>query len=581
VCSSDLNRSLDSVKQQYQQQFGELYSSLVQEDKLRQQVLDDLVQRSALDQAARDEGMAVSDEQLRQLIESQRMFQDKGQFSVQRYEQILTDNRFTKERFEAQQRQFMVRNQYEGIVGVTEIVTDKELQQLAGLEIQEREVGYLRVDHRPFLENSSVSDAQMQQYFKDNQSQFQIPERVTVNYVRLKADNIAIDPITDAEVKTYYDANPDKVELPERRNVRHILIRLEDPTDVVAEKKASDMAQALLAQLKSGSDFAKLAKEKSQDPGSATQGGELGFFQRGDMVTPFEDAAFALKKAGDLSDVVKTNFGFHILQLIETKVAERPAFEQVKALLLTELKNERAMKLYQTKLDTLKTLAFEQDDSLEPVAKALGLSIELSPAFTAEGAESIFAAQPVLDAAFSAQVLQEKRNSAVIEVDTGDAIVLRLNHHEPEKAKDFAEVKAEIQRLLARQEAIKQAEVLAVSLMSQAKQTSDPAQLVKAGIEWMPSQWINRNADAFLPEVTSAAFKAPKTKEGKASWTLHRLATGDSLLVRVSGVRYDEDKSARVMSEMKQAADQVFAEAMVDALSNSIKEKAKIELLVK
>lgn len=578
----ELTRGLDNVKYQYQQQFGELYSSLVQEDKLRQQVLDDLIQRSAVDQQVRAEGLAVSDEQLRQLIQAQKMFQDKGQFSVQKYEKILSDNQFSKDRFEAQQRQFMLRNQYEGIVGVTEIVTEKELKQLSQLETQEREVGYLRIDHRPFVEKAQVSEAQMQKYFEDNAKQFRVPERVTVSYVRLKAQDLMTkDQVTDAEVKAYYEAHPDKVELPEKRNVRHILIRVENPEDPVEEKRSSDTAQAILAQIKSGADFAKLAKEKSQDPGSATQGGELGFFQRGDMVTAFEEASFALKQAGDLSDVVKTNFGFHIIQLIEAQSAQRPPFDKVKGLLASEIKTERAMKIFQEQLEKMKTLAYEQDDSLEPVAKALGLTIELSPSFTQEGAQDIFAAQPVLDAAFSPQVLQDKRNSAVIDLDSGDAVVIRLNNHEPEKAKAFADVKDEILRVLARQEAIKQAEVVAKNVMPEASKQQDPSLLAKEGIEWMPSQWVNRNGDAFLPDVVSAAFKAPKPKSDKATWTLHRLTTGDSLLIRVSGVRYDADKSAKVMDEMKQAADQVFAEATVDALSNTIKSTAEVDLLLK
>lgn len=579
---AELSRSLDNVKAQYQQQFGELYSSLVQEDKLRQQVLDDLIERSAMDHQVSDEHLAVSDEQLRQLIQTQKMFQEKGQFSVQRYEKILSDNNFSRERFEAQQRQFMLRNQYEGIAGVTEIVTEGELKLLAGLETQEREVGYLRIDHRPFLDRVQVSDAQMQTYFNDNAKQFMLPERVTVHYVRLKAeDMMANEQISDDEVKAYYDAHPDKIELPAKRNARHILIRVENADDPTEDKRAFDTAKALLDQLKTGADFAKLAKEKSQDPGSAAQGGELGFFQRGDMVTPFEDAAFALKQVGELSDVVKTNFGYHIIQLIEAQDVQRPSFAKAKEVLLREMKTERAMKAFQEKVEKMKTLAYEQDDSLEPVAKALGLKVELSPSFTQEGDKGIFAAQPVLDAAFSQLVLQDKRNSSVIDLDAGDAIVIHLNNHEPEKAKDFAEVKDEIKRTLARQEAVKQSEVVAKSLMASAQQVKDPAQLVKEGVEWMSAQWVNRNGDAFLPEVVSAAFKAPKPKADKSTWTLHRLTTGDSLLIRVSGVRYDTSQSAKVMDEMKQAADQVFAEATVDALSTTIKAKAKVEIMAK
>ncbi len=583
VTLQEFSRAFDSVKRQYQENFGEMYASLVQEDKLRQQVLDDLVQRGALDQQVAIEGLAVSDAQLMQIIHSQKVFQDKGVFSLSRYEDVLKNNAYSKERFELTQRQFMLRSQFDAIASATEVVGASEVAALAALESQQREVGYLRIDHRPYLTQVTVNDAQIKAYYDGNIDKFKSSEQVELDYLRLSADELMKSiSVSDEQLLAYYKDHSDKVQLPEKRNVRHILIMsakdADDKVDAAAKAKAED----LLAKINKGEDFAKLAEANSEDPGSATRGGELGFFQRGDMVPEFESAAFALTKAGEVSSLVRTSYGYHILQLVAIEAAQIPAFEKVRDIMAMELKGELALKEYTKRLDQLKMLAYEQADSLEPAAKALGLTIEKSPVISREGGEGVLAAQPVIDAAFSAAVIKEKLNSAVIETQAGDAVVVRVRTHHPEHEKSLTEVSDDIRRQLARQAAIELAQAQAHAMLADVgKQNSDPALMVKAGVEWLSSEWLARNSEKVLPEVLGAAFKAAKPKEGQATWVEHRLSTGDSLLIRVSGVRQDAAKVKQVEAELKQAALQVFADAMVDALGASIKSKADVEVFLK
>lgn len=582
IQANEFARSLDNVKRQYQESFGDMYTSLVQEDKLREQVLADLVQRSALDQQMMKEGFAMSDQLLAQVIQSQQMFQDKGVFSVQRYDEVLKNNGFTKERFEQAQRQFMLRNQLEGMITGSEWIGGSELKGLAGLESQEREIGYLRVDHRPFLSKVSVSDAQIQTYYEQNSARFKAPEQVSVDYVRLSVEDLAKSvQVSDAEIEAYYKDHPEKIQLPEKRNVRHILIMSPQEADVAAAEAAKTKVEGLLAQIKQGADFAELAKGNSEDPGSASRGGELGFFQRGDMVPEFEAAAFALNKAGDLSEIVKTSYGYHLLQLVAVEAAKTPSLAEVKPLLTQELKTELALKDYNAKLEQLKTLTFEQDDSLKPAADKLGLTIQTSPLMTAEGGEGVFAAPQVMEAAFSPKVIKEKLNSAVVEVQMGESLVLRVNQYQESRDKPLAEVSDEIRSLLKRQAAFAEAAQLAKKVLTEAKVTPSPEALVKEGIEWKPSQWMTRNFDQVLPEILSAGFKAPKPVQGQMSWASQQLSTGDTVLIRVSAVRTDEAKLAKVAEDLKAAAMQVFADAELEAVGKTIKDKAKIELLVK
>ncbi len=583
IQANEFARALENVKRQYQESFGDMYTSLIQEDKLRQQVLDDLIQRSAIDQQMAQEGFAMSDQLLAQVIQSQQMFHDKGVFSVQRYDEVLKNNGFTKERFEQAQRQFMLRNQLEGIITTSEVIGSSELKALAGLESQEREIGYLRIDHRPFLSKVSVTEAEIKSYYEHNLARFKAPEQVSVDYVRLSVEELAKSiKLTDEQLQTYYKDHPEKIQLPEKRNARHILVMSPKGADQATAEAAKAKIESLLAQIKQGADFAELAKANSEDPGSADRGGELGFFQRGDMVPEFEAAAFALTKAGDLSEVVKTSYGYHLLQLVAVEATKTPSFVEVKELLAQELKYELALKEYNTKLEQLKTLTFEQDDSLKPAAEKLGLTIQTSALMTSEGGEGVFAAPQVIEASFSSKVVKDKLNSAVVDVQMGDSLVVRVNQYQESRDKPLAEVSDEIRSILLRQAAFAQAAELAKTVLSEAKaSTKAPESLVKDGIEWKASQWMTRNFDQVLPEILTAGFKAPKPAKEQVTWVSHQLSTGDTLLIRVSAVRTDEAQLVKVADDLKGAALQVFSDAELEAVGKTIKDKAKVETLLK
>ncbi|OYZ39610.1 MAG: hypothetical protein B7Y18_03465 [Thiotrichales bacterium 24-47-4] len=414
-------------------------------------------------------------------------------------------------------------------------------------------------------------------------ARFKSPEQVSVDYIRLSVEELAKTvKVNDEQLQAYYKDHPEKIQLPEKRNVRHILIMSPQEADATATEAAKAKVEGLLAQIKQGADFAELAKTHSEDPGSADRGGELGFFQRGDMVPEFEAAAFALTKAGDLSEIVKTSYGYHLLQLVAVEAAKTPSFAEVKELLAQELKIELASKEYNAKLEQLKTLTFEQDDSLKPAAEKLGLTIQTSPLMTAEGGEGVFAAPQVIEASFSSKVVKDKLNSAVVDVQMGDSMVLRVNQYQESRDKPLAEVSDEIRSLLQRQAAFAQAAELAKTVLAEAKaSTKAPEALVKEGIEWKSSQWMTRNFDQVLPEILSAGFKAPKPAKDQISWVSHQLSTGDTVLIRVSAVRTDEAKLVKVADDLKGAAVQVFADAELEAVGNSIKNKAKIEVLIK
>lgn len=578
----EVDRAFDNIKRQYQENFGDMYQSLVKEDVLRQQVIDDLVQRSAVDQQLHHEGFAMSDQLLSQIIQSQQVFQDKGVFSLQRYEEVLKNNGFTKDRFEQAQRQFMLRQQLESMVSSSEVIGPAELKVLANLESQEREIAYLRVDYRPFLAKAQVNDEQVRAYYDQHSSEFRAPEQVSVDYIELSVEQLAKNlTVSDDQVRAYYQEHPEKIQLPEKRNVRHILIRSDKGEDAAKDAQAKEKIESILAQLKQGADFAALAKQYSEDPGSATKGGELGFFQRGDMVPEFEEGAFALAKPGDISPIIHSSYGYHILQLVAIEPAKTPSFEEAKDILTQELKLELAQKAYNEQLEQLKTLTFEQDDSLTPAAEKLGLKVQTSASMTRQNGEGVFAAPQVIDAAFSDKVIKDHLNSAVIEAQMGEAIVMHVHQYDKSHDRTLDEVKADIVAQLKHQQAVEQAKAEAEQLLKAVQnQQQNPAALTKEGITWKDKQWLSRNAD--VPnEILSTAFTMPKPTADHPSWIVHSLASGDSVVIGFSAVRVDKEKAEQAQKDLTAAAQQVFADAELEALTKGIKDKARIEIVKK
>lgn len=562
-------------KTRLQEQFGDMYDQVVKDEELREQVLDSLVESEVVRQWAKNNGMTISNQQLASAIHSASVFQQDGQFSEKVYEEVLLRNGLNIARFEYEQRQFLLENQFRSLINSSRFATDYEVNQLAELQGQERNVSYLRIDQRPFLKTVQVTDEQVNAVYQANLTDYVEPEKVSVDYIDLSQAEIAKGiEVNDDIVKAYYEENKSMFTLPEKRHAKHILISLEADTPE-AEAAAQATLAEVQAKIAAGESFEELAKIYSKDPGSATSGGDLGSFEQGMMVPEFDEAVFSME-IGQVSQPIKTDFGYHLIKLEGIDAKKSQPFETVKAEVTQQYKMQEAERQYFELLEQLNTIVYEQTDSLEPAADALGLKVQTSEMFSrAGGPDDILSNAKVQLAAFSEELLKEHLNSAAIELSANRSVVIRVNQHQEARQKSLDEVSAGIKEQLVREAAIKQAAALGQTLLAKVEAGENPESLMQSGVEWNTAGWVARNSQTLLPQMVTEVFKVAKPEEGKASWGSFQLSTGDTVLLRVSAIRIapldDEQKAP-----LRAAFSELFANAQNEAHLKALVAKAEV-----
>ena len=562
-------------KTRLQEQFGDMYEQVVKDEELREQVLQSLVESEVMRQWANDNGMMISNQQLAAAIHSASVFQQDGQFSEKVYEDVLLRNGLNVARFEYEQRQFLLENQFRSLINSSRFATDYEVNQLAELQGQEREVSYLRIDQRPFLKTVQVSDEQVNAVYQANLTDYVEPEKVSVDYIDLSQAEIAkgID-VNDEIIAAYYEENKTMFTLPEKRHAKHILISLEAQTPE-AEAAAQTILAEVQAKIAAGESFEELAKIYSKDPGSAPSGGDLGSFEQGMMVPEFDEAVFSME-VGQVSQPVKTDFGYHLIKLEGIDAKQVEALDAVKAEVTQQYKMQEAERQYFELLEQLNTIAYEQSDSLEPAADAIGLKVQTSEMFSRDGGPGdILSNGKVQLAAFSGELLTEHLNSAAIELSANRSVVIRVNQHQTTRQKSLDEVTTGIKEQLVREAAIKEAATLGNVLMAKVQAGENPESLMKDGVEWNTAGWIARNAQTLLPQMVSEVFKVSKPVQGQESWGSFQLSTGDTVLLRVSDIRVapldDEQKAP-----LRDAFSELFANAQNEAHLKALVSQAEV-----
>ncbi|QBZ83117.1 Peptidyl-prolyl cis-trans isomerase D [Hydrogenovibrio crunogenus] len=558
-------------------QFGEMYDQVVKDEQLRDEVMDALIESEVVRQWADSHNMMISNQQLSATIESAEVFQKDGQFDQQRYQDILLQNGLNVARFEHEQRQFLIENQNRQLTMASAISNDTQLAQLAALQFQQRNVSYLRVDQRPFMQEAQITDDEIQAYYNQHKDDFITPEQVVLSYVLLSkkdlADKVSVD---EATLKRYYQDNKDQFTQPEKRQASHILVKVDAESQDAEAQKTIKEIQAKLAD---GQDFAALAKAYSDDPGSANMGGDLGLFQQGMMVPAFDKAVFSMK-LNEISTPVKTEFGYHLIKLTKIQPKKIQPFAEVKAEAETLYRRQQADKQYFDELEQLNTIAYEQADSLIPAADAVGLKIQTTEPFSRVGGDDeVTSNAKVLSAAFSEDVKKSGLNSTAIEISPDTSVVIRVKKVIDEKQQSLADVKVDIEKILKRKAGVKASAELAKTLREKLlKGEQKMADLEKDGVEYSNVGWLERENQRVLPQLTQAIFKAPKPKEGQSTYTTYALPTGDSVVIEVSAVKegsLPDDKAQ--LAQMKAALVQLAGVSEADARIKAMVAAADIE----
>lgn len=571
---------LQQVFYQQQQRLQEMLGAnyrpeMFPEEQTRRQVLDKLIEQELLVQTAANSGMRIGNALLAATIHNVPAFQVDGRFSQQAYETALRSRGMEAKSFEADLRRDMLTQQLYAGVARSDFTTPAErhaMQQLLG---QQRDIGFLVLPLADFADKVQITDAEVQAYYEAQGALFMQPEQVSIAYLELSAAQIAQGiEVSEEELRARYQSNLASFTTPEERRARHILIQVTADADAAADAAARAKAEQLLEQLRAGASFADIARKESQDPVSAAEGGDLGFFGRGVMDKSFEDAVFALQP-GQLSEPVRSAFGYHLIKLEAVRGGAAQPFAEVREQLLAEIRNERAEQQYYDQAEQLASLTYEHPDTLEEAARQLGLTIKQSEPFTRRGGSGVLANPRLAAAAFSEDVLVRGNNSETIEVGRNHLVVLRVLQHQAEARRPLEAVREDIVMRLRRDKAASAAREAATALRQQLQQGIDPELAAKAArAKWQRQDGVTRNDGTVDAAIVRHAFAMPRPGAGQSVWDLVTTATGDVVVLGVYAVR----DGAVVEGEVGNAADleRAAGEAAFAAVLASLRAAARI-----
>ncbi|MCU1737456.1 MULTISPECIES: SurA N-terminal domain-containing protein [Pseudomonas] len=554
ITQTELSQAVDMQRRQLMQQLGKDFdASLLDEKMLRESALKGLIDRKLLLQGAEKSKFAFSEGALDQVILQTPEFQVDGKFSSDRFDQVIRQLGYGRMQFRQMLAQEMLIGQIRAGLAGSGFVTDAQVLAFARLEKQTRDFASLNVPVD--LSAVKLTDDEVKAYYDKHAKEFMTPDQVVVDYLELKKSSF-FDQVTvkDEDLQAQYQK--ETANLAEQRRAAHILIEVNDKVnDAQAKAKIEEIQQRLAK----GEHFDALAKEFSQDPGSASHGGDLGFAGPGVYDPAFEKALYALTK-DQVSGPVRSEFGYHLIKLLGVEAPQVPTFASLKDKLTRELKTQLVEQRFVEATKQLEDASFEASDLAQP-AQDLNLKVHTSAPFGREGGEGVAANRAVVTAAFSPEVLDEGANSSAIELDPDTVVVLRAKeHHKPEQL-PLASVDGPIRKQLTKEHATAAAKVKADELIASLREGKP----LPAGQTWKTQEAVTRSQEGVDPAVLQALFRMPKPEgKDKPTFSTVTLADGSLVLVRLNGVNEgaapsEEEKASYRRFLASRAGQQDFA----------------------
>jgi peptidyl-prolyl cis-trans isomerase D len=512
----------------------------------RQATLERMVRERVLQAAAGKMRLGVSDQrlafELSQDSNIASLRKADGSLDMERYRQLLGAQGMTPEMFEGRVRAELASRQVMQGIGQSSFASTAVADVTLNAFYEQRQVRVAKFDSNDFVAQVKPTDDELMAYYKAHQEQFQAPERADVEFVVLNLAAVQKNLVVpESELRSFYEQNMARLASMEERRVSHILIAADKSAPAAERDKARSKAQSLLAEIKAAPDkFADLARKNSQDPVSAAKGGDLDFFARGAMVKPFEDAAFAMKK-GDTSDVVETDFGFHILRVTDIRAPKQKTFEESKATLEEDARRQIAQRKFAEAAETFTNMVYEQSDTLAPVAEKLKLEVRRVSGVGRDAQAPVMASplnnDKLLAAIFSADTLEKQRNTQAIEVGPNQLAAARVTQYTPARTLPYDDVKAKVRERVVAEQAAKLARDQGAAKLSAWKTSPEQAQLANAVV-------ISREQKQQLPAtVIEAALRASTST--LPAWVGVDLGTSGYAIVKVEKVLPNESKADR------------------------------------
>jgi peptidyl-prolyl cis-trans isomerase D len=543
VSAADFQRIYKQHQQRLQQMFAGMDLNKLDQGVFKQQALNQLIDSVVLQQSGRKLGMRIADSQISQSVNGIEAFRRDGKFAQDLYERQLISAGYTPGTFEEQMRRDLLSEAMHNGVANTSFVTPGESDRLARLRSQKRDLVYFNLPVEPVKAGLKLSEPDIEKYFNDNKARYMTQEMVKVAYVDLSLDELAkLVQADDAGLHNYYDAHVANFTVAEQRSASHVLIQVAKDADEKTVEAARKQAEGYTQAARKGEAFDKIAKEHSDDPGSKTEGGQLGFFGRGAMDPAFEKAAFALKP-GEISDPVRSSFGFHVIRLNEIKAGSVKTFDEVKKEVDVAYRKEQAEKLYFDRAERLANAAFEHPDTLEFASKELDLPIKETALFTRAGNEDEIAKNAKFtETAFSAQVLEENANSEPVEVAENRTVVMHLKERKLAEQRKLEEVHKEIVEALTAERARAEVADRGTKLLSRLQAGEDRDKLAaQEKLKWEQANGVEQDAGNVNRALLRTAFTVGHPEPGKPLYgSIAIPGTGDYAVFGVLAVHEGE-----------------------------------------
>lgn len=573
-----LEQSYQNERARMQAQYGESASQLLSNPQyltqLKHSVLERLVNQVLLNHKALKAGIRLSDDQVKDAIRQMPEFQTNNTFDNQKFISVLSRIGYNPDSFANSMRQDLSRQFWLDGVLTTEFALPSEVDRLDALYQQKRDVKVITIPVSAFTKQITLTDKDIDAFYKAHSNEFMQPEQVKLNYVLLDSKELAksIRP-TDAELKAYYQQNSAQFTEPARLKVAHILITNKD------EKAAQEKAAELLAKLKAGADFAQLAKAESADTLSARQGGELDWFEKGVMDPAFEKAAFALNQKNELSPVVKSAFGYHIIKLLDKQDAVVTPYDKAQKVVRQKYVDDKVKELFAEQQQKLSDLGFENPDSLDVVADGLKLPIHKTDFISAQQLPAAINVPAVKTLAFSEKLRDENTNSEVIAVSDSVALMLHVADYKPASVMPLAEVKDQVIAKLQKAKAVEQANATANALLTkvQAGQNID-AELTKLNAKVDEKKGLARFGADSPAQFAQAVFKLAKPSGTAVSAGLYADDQGNqSILILEKVTVASESADSQLKQGLSQQLIKLKQEDTYGALVEQLRQNAKIK----
>lgn len=577
ILQTTLDRAYDNERGRLESQFGEAFSALAADAsylaQFRQGILDRLIGDKLIEQAAEELGLRVSEAQINEQILGMTEFQLGGQFNNDRYVAVLRSNGFQAATFKEYMRSEMTRQQVARALLGSEFALASEAQEIFSLQQQTRDIKYITVPSAPFVSAVSNSDDEINDYYQKNLVQFDTEEKVSISYVEFKLDDLlpSIE-VSEEEIQEAYTQLAADYRTEEQRQASHILVEFGEDKDAALVR-----AQQALAKIESGDAFEDVAKSDSDDTFSAENGGDLGLFGSQDMDPAFSEAVFSLAEEGDLSQVVESEFGFHVIKLTKIQPEQVTPFDEVKSDLEERVKRDKAIEEFYVVQQTIAEVAFEIPDTLEEVAVAADKPVSTTELFTRSTPPEVLGNPLVLAAAFSDELIFEGVNSDVIEVAENHIIVVRVAQHEAERTRSLEEVKPQIESSLTAEKSQAAAKQWANERMVALGAGEDiSAQLEEKELSWQVQNKLARFGSTLPAAIVEKSFQL--ANDATDNVAVVELDSGDVGIVQLDNVNISTEAPAEQLTTMKQRLAQTKSQGIYTSLIEALRANADIKI---